>query len=81
MDGLNGMESKADAFIRIGEKRVVNTLKCISLIGNLSTHHYEYTEDQIDDIEEVITERLKEELSKLRKRFDSNQLIFSFGKR
>jgi len=43
-------ESKHDKFKRLATLRVMNALKKIEIIGNLSSSGYEYTQEEVDKI-------------------------------
>lgn len=63
------MNKRRERFIKVGERRINNALKAISLIGNLSNKgNYEYSQAEVRKIERV----LKEELASTMSRFDNN---------
>lgn len=41
-------ETKQQKFVRIAEPRVTRACKAVSLLGNLASSNYEYTEEQVD---------------------------------
>lgn len=41
-------ETKQQKFVRIAEPRVTRACKAVSLLGNLASSSYEYTEEQVD---------------------------------
>lgn len=56
-------------FVELGEKRVVNTIKAIRLIGNLSNkNNYSYSKKDA----EKIVRALEEELKLLKRRFQDD---------
>lgn len=70
------MNKRRDRFIRVGERRVNNALKAISLIGNLSNKgNYEYSQSEIKRIEKA----LKEELFKAMSKFDDAKPVSKKG--
>lgn len=63
------MNKRRERFVKVGERRINNALKAISLIGNLSNKgNYEYSQAEVRKIERV----LKEELASTMSRFDNN---------
>lgn len=71
------IESKADRFKRLAEKRVNATLKQMELIGNLSSGSYEYTEEQVNKIFDTIQESLDSVKAKFSKTKQTKE-AFSF---
>ena len=60
-------ETKAETFRRLANKRVTNALDKIRLIGNLANRGtYEYTDDQVDMIEQVLVRALNQTMGELR---------------
>lgn len=54
------MENKRDKFKRVAEKRVINALKSISLIGNLSNRRmYEYSPEDVTKIFKALKKEIK----------------------
>ncbi len=51
-------ESKADRFKRIVNSRVKRAVKSIQVIGNCSTSTYEYTNEQIDKLEQILNKEV-----------------------
>lgn len=63
-------ETKAETFQRLANKRVNNALDKIRLIGNLSSANYEYTEEQVNKIEDALrmaTDRIMDKFRKVRR--------------
>lgn len=50
------VETKAAKFSRLASARVTVAVKRISLIGNLAGSGYEYTEEQVDKIRQLLNE-------------------------
>ena len=50
MEDIEKNESKAERFVRLAEPRVSRACKAISLIANLASSGYEYTEKQVDSM-------------------------------
>jgi hypothetical protein len=73
---------KIEKFERLAEKRMVDVIKKIRLIGNLSNrNNYEYTDEHI----EYIISTLEREIKELKRKFmDENkakgEITFSFDK-
>ena len=66
----SGQESKHDKFKRLASKRVTNAVKKIELIGHLSASSYECTQEEVDQIIEVLQqtiEGVREKFSKKKK--------------
>ena len=42
------METKSERFVRLAEPRVSRACKAVSLLANLASSQYEYTEKQVD---------------------------------
>lgn len=61
-------ESKADRFKRLATKRVARAVKCVDLIGNLSTSQYEYSQDQVERIIQTLSEHINAVRSRFEKR-------------
>ena len=54
-------EGKRKKFVELAEKRVINALKSISLIGNLAnTNNYKYNEADIKKIIKALSDEVKE---------------------
>ena len=54
-------EGKRKKFVELAEKRVVNALKSISLIGNLAnTNNYKYNEEDVKKIIKALSDEVKE---------------------
>ncbi|MAI14356.1 MAG: hypothetical protein CMM15_10090 [Rhodospirillaceae bacterium] len=54
-------EIKRKKFVELAEKRVINALKSISLIGNLAnTNNYKYNEADIRKIIRALSDEVKE---------------------
>lgn len=63
-------EKDRDKFVRLATKRVMNALKAIQLIGNLSNKsNYDYTSEDV----QKIFKALQDELSVSRKKFELAQ--------
>ena len=62
-------ESKHDKFKRLANQRVVNALKKIELIGNLSSSGYEYSPEEV----EKIFTALQQTLESTRNRFSKSK--------
>lgn len=59
-----------EKFVRLANKRVLNAIKCIQLIGNLSNRsNYDYTDDDV----QKIFRALQQELAACKKQFDVAQ--------
>lgn len=57
--GLGG--GKRKKFVELAEKRVINALKSISLIGNLAnTNNYKYDEADVKKIIKALSDEVKE---------------------
>lgn len=62
--------TKQDNFIRLAEARTNKILDMLDLLGNLSnTSHYEYSEEQVENMFDAIQTELDEQ----KKRFTSKQ--------
>jgi len=76
------VSEKIEKFERLAEKRMVDVIKKIRLIGNLSNrNNYEYTDEHI----EHIISTLEREIRELKRKFmDENkakgEITFSFDK-
>ena len=70
-------ESKADRFKRLATKRVARAVKCIDLIGNLSTSQYEYTPDQVEKIIHTMSDHLNAVRARFEKRGKKKEDTFS----
>ncbi len=69
MDDISRDKDRKD-FVRLAEKRVLKTLNCIRLIGNLSNKsNYYYTER---DVEKIFT-TLNAEIEECKKKFEAKQ--------
>ena len=44
------METKSERFVRLAEPRVSRACKAVSLLANLASSQYEYTEKQVYDV-------------------------------
>jgi hypothetical protein len=64
---VNLLESKADRFYRLADKRLNNALDKIRLIGNLSGAGYESTAEQVDFIESCLSAAVVDVINSLRK--------------
>ena len=54
-------EGKRKKFVELAEKRVINALKSISLIGNLAnTNNYKYDEADVKKIIKALSDEVKE---------------------
>jgi hypothetical protein len=54
-------EGKRKKFVELAEKRVINALKSISLIGNLAnTNNYKYNEADVKKIIKALSDEVKE---------------------
>lgn len=63
-------EKDREKFVRLATRRVINALKAIQLIGNLSNRsNYDYTSEDV----QKIFKALQDELSISRKKFDLAQ--------
>lgn len=78
---VQGSESKADKFIRLGEYRVNKVIEAIGRIEHLSNRsNYEYTVEQV----EVMFSMIEKRLAKVKGRFAPKQEknnTFSFRKK
>lgn len=64
-------ETKADAFKRLGNKRVKAALDKIRLVGNLSNRSsYEYTDEQVAKIEDTLMQEVSRVINKFRRHTD-----------
>jgi hypothetical protein len=76
------VNEKMEKFERLAEKRMVDVIKKIRLIGNLSNrNNYEYTDEHV----EHIISTLEREIKELKRKFmDENkakgEITFSFDK-
>lgn len=62
---MSAQESRHEKFKRIGEKRTKRILKEIEILANLSnTHNYEFNEEEVNKIFEVLDTQLKEARNK-----------------
>lgn len=59
-------ETKAEAFRRLGSKRVNRALGDIALIGNLGASQYEKSEEQVDAIEAALLDAVRSTMARLR---------------
>lgn len=60
-------EQKSEKFLRLAEARTNKIIDTIRLLGNLSNqYHYEYTQEQVDEIFDAI----QEELNVQKKKFE-----------
>lgn len=59
-------ETRAEAFQRLGSKRVNRALGDIALIGNLGSSQYEKSEDQVDAIEAALMDAVRSTMARLR---------------
>ena len=58
-------ETRAEAFLRIGTRRVKQLLNSIRLLGNTSSKsNYEYTENQVSEISESVYTSLQNMFAK-----------------
>src|SRR5713101_7385000 len=57
-------ETKAEAFVRLGDKRVTKALQAIRIIGNLAGSAYDYTDEQVKLIEDVLMQALAETITR-----------------
>ena len=73
-------ESRADKFVRLVKQRMNTALKRLRLLENLSNKaQYEYTEDQVDRIEEVLTDAVARIIDPMRATTDkASQPNFDF---
>lgn len=58
MEANEKNESKAERFVRLAEPRVSRACKAISLIANLASSWYEYSEKQVDAMFEAMQAEL-----------------------
>ena len=57
-------ESRREKFLRLGKQRMEKALKAISLIGNLSGAGYEYTEADVDKINNALADSVEKVVAK-----------------
>ena len=71
---------RSEAFTRLAIKRVNATLRMFRLLGNLSEQSiYQYTNEQIDQMERAIDEAMAKAFSQLRERDKlGKRLTFNF---
>jgi len=63
-------ETDRDKFVRLATKRVLNSIRAIRLVGNLSNRsNYDYTTEDV----QKIFKALQDELSSSRKKFEIAQ--------
>jgi len=71
-NGTSGVEEKREKFVSLAEKRTVNAIKAIRVIGKLGNKsHYTYDENDIRKIEKALNreiEALKARLSNTRQK-------------
>jgi len=71
------MDNKKQNFKKIAENRTNKIIDMISLLGNLSnTSYYEYTDEQINAIFDVIQEELDRQREKFKPRKDGRKKRF-----
>jgi len=59
------MNKRRDRFIKVGERRVNNALKSITLIGNLANKsNYEYSPNEVKKIEKALKTELDNTMDK-----------------
>ena len=61
MEASSGLgEGKRKKFVELAEKRVINALKSLSLIGNLAnTNNYKYSEADVKKIIKALSDEVK----------------------
>ena len=58
-------ESKSELFLRLAKVRVQKVLKALRILGNCSNrNNYEYTQEQIDSMYEVLAKTLQTTIDK-----------------
>lgn len=70
------METKSERFVRLAEPRVSRACKAVSLLANLASSQYEYTEKQVDAMFAAIEEELTTARAAFKKGKDSRKFKF-----
>ena len=68
-------ETKEQKFVRIAEPRVTRACKAVSLLGNLASSSYEYSEAQVDAMFGAVQQALDTARAKFEKK---NAVEFKF---
>jgi len=71
-------ESKAEKFSRLAQARMSKALKNISLVGNLAGSSYDYSEEQVKEMEEALHQAVTKTISKFKKA-EKKEDAFKFG--
>lgn len=56
--------SRHQNFVRLANRRVKKALKIIEQIGNLSSSNYEYSEQEVDKLADVLTAALQKAIDR-----------------
>ena len=79
--GSAPIETKADRFERLAERRVTGALRSLRLIGNLANrHNYDYTQEHARQILEALEEGLRNVKQRFRQEEAFAENTFSFRK-
>lgn len=80
-DIVDQIETKGEKFTRLAILRVTNALDKIRLIGNLANQDiYDYSEEQVRQIERALIEKVNETMSKFSEK-ENQEAKFSFATR
>lgn len=69
-------ESKEQRFVRIAEPRITRACKAISLLGNLASSGYSYTDAQVDAMFTAVQKSLDDARAAFRKREKAGDFHF-----
>ncbi len=73
---MERLETKSERFVRLAEPRVSRACKAVSLLANLASSQYEYTEKQVDAMFAAIEEELTTARAAFKKGKDSRKFKF-----
>lgn len=71
-------ESRREKFLRLGRQRMTKALKAISLIGNLSGSGYEYTEADLDKMNNALADAIESVMARFNPKAKEEKSAFSF---
>lgn len=60
-------ETRRSKTVRMGQARMVNALRSIRLLGNLSSRNYEWRDGEVERMQEVLAEALTDTFGKFKK--------------
>jgi hypothetical protein len=81
--GMGGVqkntEDRRERFERLAKSRMLRVLRTIRLLGNLATPNYQWTENDVTQMERAIREQCEKTFAKFRKvPREKNEVVFSF---